>query len=134
MDVCLRVLKESNKSRLDSCSVRNSVLIIPYYYIEYPILPFGVVACTIFLTTFFEIAVDDTILAFYLNTLCYANDVQCRDHHHHHHHHHNLDYYYYFIFFFFANGQAERRRSACEAASLMPRKILKQAEKFSIVL
>ena len=30
MDVCLRVLKESNKSRFDSYSVRNSVLIIPH--------------------------------------------------------------------------------------------------------
>ena len=30
MDVCLRVLKESNKSRFDSCSVRNSVLIISH--------------------------------------------------------------------------------------------------------
>ena len=28
MDVCLRVLKQSNKSRFDSYSVRNSVLII----------------------------------------------------------------------------------------------------------
>ena len=28
MDVCLRVLKESNKSRFDSYSVRNGVLII----------------------------------------------------------------------------------------------------------
>jgi len=28
MDVCLRVLKESNKSRFDGYSVRNSVLII----------------------------------------------------------------------------------------------------------
>ena len=27
MDICLRVLKESNKSRFDSYSVRNSVLI-----------------------------------------------------------------------------------------------------------
>ena len=33
-----------------------------------------------------------------------------------------------------ANEQAERRRSACEAASLMPREVLQQAEKFSIVL
>ena len=33
-----------------------------------------------------------------------------------------------------ANEQAERRQSACEAASLMPRKILQQAEKFSMVL
>ena len=31
MAVCLRVLKESNKSRFDSYSVRNGVLIIPYY-------------------------------------------------------------------------------------------------------
>ena len=49
-DVCLRVLKESNKSRLDSYSVRNSVLI----------LPFGIVACTFFPTTFREIAVEQT--------------------------------------------------------------------------
>ena len=28
MDICLRVLKESNKSRFDSYSVRNSVLTI----------------------------------------------------------------------------------------------------------
>ena len=41
MDVCLRVLKESNKSRFDSYSVRNSVLINP-------ILPFGIVACPSF--------------------------------------------------------------------------------------
>ena len=30
MNLCLRVLKESNKSRFDSCSVRNSVLIISH--------------------------------------------------------------------------------------------------------
>ena len=30
MDLCLRVLKESNKSRFDSYSVRNSVLIISH--------------------------------------------------------------------------------------------------------
>ena len=35
---------------------------------------------------------------------------------------------------FIANEQAERRREACEAASLMPREVLQQAEKFSIVL
>ena len=29
-NICLRVLKESNKSRFDSCSVRNSVLIISH--------------------------------------------------------------------------------------------------------
>ena len=30
MDICLRVLKESNKSRFDSYSVRNSALIISH--------------------------------------------------------------------------------------------------------
>jgi len=30
MDICLRVLKESSKSRFDSYSVRNSVLIISH--------------------------------------------------------------------------------------------------------
>ena len=30
IDICLRVLKESNKSRLDSYSVRNSVLLISH--------------------------------------------------------------------------------------------------------
>ena len=33
-----------------------------------------------------------------------------------------------------ANEQAERRQSAYEAASFMPREVLQQAEKFSIVL
>ena len=51
MDVCLRVLKESSKSRFDSLSVRNSVLI------KYPILPFGIVTCTFFPTIILEIAV-----------------------------------------------------------------------------
>ena len=41
MEVCLRLLKESNKSRFDSYSVRNSVLINP-------ILPLGIVACSSF--------------------------------------------------------------------------------------
>ena len=50
MDVCLLLLKENNKSRFDSFSVRNSVFIIP-------ILPFGIVACTFFPTTFLKIAV-----------------------------------------------------------------------------
>ena len=49
MDLCLRVLKESNKSRFDSYSLGNSV--------SYPILPFGFVACTFFATNFLEIAV-----------------------------------------------------------------------------
>ena len=35
MDACLRLLKENNKSRFDSCSVRT-----------YPILPFEIVTCT----------------------------------------------------------------------------------------
>ena len=30
MDVCLRMLKESNNRRFDSCSVRNSVLIVSH--------------------------------------------------------------------------------------------------------
>ena len=30
MDICLRVLKESNKSRFDSYSVRNSILLISH--------------------------------------------------------------------------------------------------------
>ena len=34
----------------------------------------------------------------------------------------------------FANDQVERRRSPWGAASLMPREVLQQAEKFSIVL
>ena len=50
MDICLRGLKERNKSRFDSYSVRNNVL-------STPILPFGIVACTVFATTFLEIAV-----------------------------------------------------------------------------
>ena len=50
MDICLQVLKESNKSRFNSYSVRNNVLIISR-------LPFGIVACTFFLTAFLEIPV-----------------------------------------------------------------------------
>ena len=41
-----------------------------------------------------------------------------------------VDFWYLFI----ANKQAERRLSACEAASLLPREVLQQAEKFLIVL
>ena len=33
-----------------------------------------------------------------------------------------------------AKEQAERRREVCKAASLMPREVLQQAEKFSILL
>ena len=50
MDVCLRVLKESNKSRFDSYSVRNSVLIISH-------ITFRDCRVHIFPTTFLEIAV-----------------------------------------------------------------------------
>ena len=52
MDVCLRLLKESNKSRFDSYSVRNSTCCG-----SYPILPFGIFARSFYPTTFLEIAV-----------------------------------------------------------------------------
>ena len=51
MEMCFRVLKESNKSRFDSYSRQeqfNGVLIIS-------ILPFEIVACTFFPTTSLEI-------------------------------------------------------------------------------
>ena len=50
MDVCLWILKESNKSRFDSYSVRNSVLIISH-------ITFWDCCMYIFTTTFLEIAV-----------------------------------------------------------------------------
>ena len=50
MDVCLRVVKESNKSMFDSFSVRNSVLIISH-------ITFRDCRVHIFPTTFLEIAV-----------------------------------------------------------------------------
>ena len=50
MDVCFRVLKESNKSRFDSYGVRNSVLIISQ-------ITFRNFRVHIFPTTFLEIAV-----------------------------------------------------------------------------
>ena len=50
MDICLRVLKESNKSRFDSYSVRNSVLLISH-------ITFRDCRVHIFPTTFLEIAV-----------------------------------------------------------------------------
>ena len=53
MDVSSVSAKESKKkSRFDSCSVRNSVLIISHDY-----LSFGIVACTFLQTTFLKIAV-----------------------------------------------------------------------------
>ena len=50
MDICLRVLKESKKSRFDSCSVRNSILIKSH-------ITFRDCRVHIFPTTFLEIAV-----------------------------------------------------------------------------
>ena len=54
INLCLRLLKKSGKSNFGSYSVRNSVLIISY-------LPFGIVACTFFPTTFFEVAVPPPV-------------------------------------------------------------------------
>ena len=55
MEICLRVLKENNKRRFDSYSIRNSVLIISHITFRY--------CCVhIFPTTFLKIAV-------YLSTL-----------------------------------------------------------------
>ena len=52
MDVFLRVLKASNKSRLDSYGVRNNVLIISHnYYLS------GLSRAHFVSTTFLEIAV-----------------------------------------------------------------------------
>ena len=50
MDICLRVLKKSYKSSFDSYTSGT-------VYRLYPILPFGIVACTVFPPTFLEIAV-----------------------------------------------------------------------------
>ena len=54
MDVCLRVLKESNKSRFDSYSVRKSVLIISH-------ITFWDCRVHSFPTTFLEIAVYEQL-------------------------------------------------------------------------
>ena len=51
MDVCLRMLKEAWKEIL-TATVSGTV------YWSYPILPFGIVACTFLPTTFLEIAVQ----------------------------------------------------------------------------
>ena len=48
MEICLRVLKESNKSRFDSYSRQEQCI---------GHIPFGIVASTFFPTTFLEIAV-----------------------------------------------------------------------------
>ena len=52
MEMCLRVLKESNKRRFDSYSRQEQCIdYIPYYLS-------GIVACTFFPTTFLEIPVN----------------------------------------------------------------------------
>ena len=56
MDVCLRVLKESNKSSFDSLSVRNNVLIISH-------ITFWGCHEHFFPTTFLEIAVCNKVQA-----------------------------------------------------------------------
>ena len=53
VDVCLRVLKESNKRSFDSYLTVSGTV-----YWSYPILPFGIVACTFLPTTFLKIAVS----------------------------------------------------------------------------
>ena len=50
MDICLRVLNESNKSSFDSCSLRNRVLIMSH-------ITFRDYRVHIFPATFLEIAV-----------------------------------------------------------------------------
>ena len=54
-DICLWVLKESNK--VGSTATKSGTV-----YWSYPILPFGIVACTLFSTTFLEIAVYKAFL------------------------------------------------------------------------
>ena len=51
MDVCLRVLKESNKSRFDSYGLRNSVLTMSHITFS------GLSRAHFFPTTFLDIAV-----------------------------------------------------------------------------
>ena len=68
MEMCLRVLKESNKSRFDSYSRQE-------YCIDHiPLFPFGIVTCTFLPTTFLKIAVY--ILYMYMSRqqcTCYLN-------------------------------------------------------------
>ena len=51
MDICQQGLKESTTKVGSTATVSGTV------YCAYPILPFGIVACTFFPTTFLEIAV-----------------------------------------------------------------------------
>ena len=72
-EICLRVLKESNKSRFDSYRSSGTE------YRSYPILPFGIVACTFFPITslevtgniFLPVSVPDVDLGHILSTLKY---------------------------------------------------------------
>ena len=50
MDVCLRVLKKATK-------VGSTTTVSVTVFWSYPILPFGIVACTFFSKTFLEVAV-----------------------------------------------------------------------------
>ena len=65
-DVCLRVLKESNVSRFDSYSATTTV------YWSHPMLPFGIVPSTFFLTTFLEIAVYVELVSVFSGALARA--------------------------------------------------------------
>ena len=51
-DLCLRVLDERKATKVGSTATVSGTV-----YWTYPILPFGIVACTFFPTTFLEIAV-----------------------------------------------------------------------------
>ena len=67
-DWCLRVLKECNKSRLDSLQCEEVCW-------SYPILPFGIVACTFFPTIFLEISCHSTHpCGFLVMMVCKCND------------------------------------------------------------
>ena len=57
LEMCLRVLKESNKSTVAVCLSYRQLQSPGTVYWSYPILPFGIVACTFFPTTFLEVAV-----------------------------------------------------------------------------
>ena len=68
MDVCLLLLKECNKGRLDSLQCEEVCW-------SYPILPFGIVACTFFPTTFLEISCHSTHpCGFLVMMVCKCND------------------------------------------------------------
>ena len=71
MDLSLQVLKESNKSRFDSYSFRNSVLIMSHIYLS------GLSRAHFFPTTFFEIAVKllfSVVRVFSCGIFCYKRE------------------------------------------------------------